>query len=176
VTFQNLIWRDSSWFVARPSPHYYVPIIGVTRSEFTLAPAYKACLLVRHSGGQRHLIMAIARGMALHRDYWRHALDCSLHGSSHRRISEFKASLVYKVSSRTARAIQRNPVLKKQNKTKQNRIYPLLPCGISGQSAFSQQQKRNQSRAPVTREPESNAELTFLASVRPVLCHLQYTP
>jgi hypothetical protein len=27
-----------------------------------------------------------------------------------RQISEFKASLVYKVSSRTARAIQRNPV------------------------------------------------------------------
>jgi hypothetical protein len=35
---------------------------AVTRSEFTLAPAYKACLLVRHSRGQRHLIMAIARG------------------------------------------------------------------------------------------------------------------
>ena len=35
--------------------------MGVTRSEFTLAPAYKACLLVRHSGGPRHLIMAIAR-------------------------------------------------------------------------------------------------------------------
>jgi hypothetical protein len=34
------------------------------------------------------------------------------------RISEFEASLVYKVSSRTARAIQRNPVSKKQNKTK----------------------------------------------------------
>jgi hypothetical protein len=33
-----------------------------------------------------------------------------------RRISEFKASLVYKVSSRTARATQRNPVSKnKQN-------------------------------------------------------------
>jgi hypothetical protein len=31
-------------------------------------------------------------------------------------ISEFKASLVYKVSSRTARAVQRNPVSKKQNK------------------------------------------------------------
>jgi hypothetical protein len=31
-------------------------------------------------------------------------------------ISEFKASLVYKVSSRTARATQRNPV----SKTKQN--------------------------------------------------------
>jgi hypothetical protein len=34
-------------------------------------------------------------------------------------ISEFEASLVYKVSSRTARAIQRNPVWK-NNKTKQN--------------------------------------------------------
>jgi hypothetical protein len=34
-------------------------------------------------------------------------------------ISEFEDSLVYKVSSRTARAIQRNPVSKnkKQNKT-----------------------------------------------------------
>jgi hypothetical protein len=32
------------------------------------------------------------------------------------RISEFKASLVYKVSSRTARAIQRNPVSEKKKK------------------------------------------------------------
>jgi hypothetical protein len=31
-------------------------------------------------------------------------------------ISEFEASLVYKVSSRTARAIQRNPVSKNQKK------------------------------------------------------------
>jgi hypothetical protein len=30
-----------------------------------------------------------------------------------RRISEFEASLVYRVSSRTARAIQRNPVSRK---------------------------------------------------------------
>jgi len=30
------------------------------------------------------------------------------------RISEFKACLVYEVSSRTARVIQRNPVSKKQ--------------------------------------------------------------
>jgi hypothetical protein len=38
---------------------------------------------------------------------------------SGRQISEFEASLVYRVSSRTARATQRNPVLKKQtNKTK----------------------------------------------------------
>jgi hypothetical protein len=33
-------------------------------------------------------------------------------------ISEFEASLVYKVSSRTARAIQRNPVSKNQNQNK----------------------------------------------------------
>jgi hypothetical protein len=36
-----------------------------------------------------------------------------------RQISEFEASLVYKVSSRTARGTQRNPVSK--NKTKQNK-------------------------------------------------------
>jgi hypothetical protein len=39
-------------------------------------------------------------------------------------ISEFKASLVYKVSSRTARAIQRNPVSK--NKTKQNKTKKVM--------------------------------------------------
>jgi hypothetical protein len=39
-------------------------------------------------------------------------------GGRGRQISEFEASLLYKVSSRTARAIQRNPVSKKpKNKT-----------------------------------------------------------
>jgi hypothetical protein len=43
-------------------------------------------------------------------------------GGRGRWISEFQASLVYKVSSRTARAIQRNPVSKKtKTKTKQNK-------------------------------------------------------
>jgi hypothetical protein len=41
-------------------------------------------------------------------------------GGRGRQISEFEASLVYRVSSRTARAIQRIPV-SKQNKTKQNK-------------------------------------------------------
>jgi hypothetical protein len=41
-------------------------------------------------------------------------------GGRSRRISEFEASLVYKVSSRTARATQRNPVSKNQNQTKPN--------------------------------------------------------
>jgi hypothetical protein len=39
-------------------------------------------------------------------------------GGRGRQISEFEASLVYKVSSRTARAIQRNPVLKNQKNKK----------------------------------------------------------
>jgi hypothetical protein len=39
-------------------------------------------------------------------------------GGRGRQISEFEASLVYKVSSRTAKTTQRNPVLKKtKNKT-----------------------------------------------------------
>jgi hypothetical protein len=36
-------------------------------------------------------------------------------------LCEFKASLVYRVNFRTARATQRNPVSTKQNKTKQNK-------------------------------------------------------
>jgi hypothetical protein len=42
-------------------------------------------------------------------------------GGRGRRISEFEASLVYKVSSRTARAIQRNPVLKKKERKKRKK-------------------------------------------------------
>jgi hypothetical protein len=41
-------------------------------------------------------------------------------GGRGRWISEFKASLVYKVSSRTARATQRNPVSKKNKKEKKS--------------------------------------------------------
>jgi hypothetical protein len=39
-------------------------------------------------------------------------------GGRGRQISEFEASLVYRVSSRTARATQRNPVSKKKKKKK----------------------------------------------------------
>jgi hypothetical protein len=42
-------------------------------------------------------------------------------GGRDRQISEFKVNLVYKVSSRTARAIQRNPVSKKQKNKKQKK-------------------------------------------------------
>jgi hypothetical protein len=42
-------------------------------------------------------------------------------GGRSRWISEFEASLVYKVSARTARTIQRNPVLKNQKKPKKQK-------------------------------------------------------
>jgi hypothetical protein len=50
---------------------------------------------------------------------WRTPLIPALHsGGRGRRISEFEARLVYRVSSRTARTIQRNPVSKNQKKKK----------------------------------------------------------
>jgi hypothetical protein len=52
-----------------------------------------------------------------------HTFNLSTRG---RWISEFEASLVYRVSSRTARATQRNPVSKKQKnkKTKKTKKNP----------------------------------------------------
>jgi hypothetical protein len=43
-------------------------------------------------------------------------------GGRDRQISEFKASLVYKVSSRTARATQRNLVSNNNNNTKKKQL------------------------------------------------------
>jgi hypothetical protein len=51
-----------------------------------------------------------------------HAFNPSTQEGRSRQISEFEASLVYKVSSRTVRATQRNPVSKKRKeKQKQNK-------------------------------------------------------
>jgi hypothetical protein len=51
-------------------------------------------------------------------------------GGRGRQISEFEASLVYRVSSRTARATQRNPVSKNQKKKKRERDGFLRDCEI----------------------------------------------
>jgi hypothetical protein len=52
-------------------------------------------------------------------------------GGRGRQISEFEASLVYKVNSRIARAAQRNPISKKPNqKTKPNQKNPKKPQHI----------------------------------------------
>jgi hypothetical protein len=52
-------------------------------------------------------------------------------GGRGRRISEFKASLVYKVSSRRARAIQRNPVSKKKKKNRKKMPFEIRGCKVS---------------------------------------------
>jgi hypothetical protein len=48
-------------------------------------------------------------------------------------LCEFEASLVYKASSRTARATQRDPVSKQHNKT-QNKRPVVLVSGMQGAS------------------------------------------
>jgi hypothetical protein len=50
-------------------------------------------------------------------------------GGRGRWISEFEASLVYRVSSRTARATKRNPVLKNKTKQKQTKQRALIHSG-----------------------------------------------
>jgi hypothetical protein len=57
-------------------------------------------------------------------------------GGRGRRISEFKASLIYKVSFRTPRAIQRNPVSKKQKEKQTNKQ-------TKNQPTKQQQQQQN---------------------------------
>jgi hypothetical protein len=61
----------------------------------------------------------LAKKNAVSRVWWCTPLIPAFKGRG-RQISEFKASLVYRVSSRTARVTQRNPVSKtnKQKKTK----------------------------------------------------------
>jgi hypothetical protein len=50
-------------------------------------------------------------------------------GGRGRWITEFEASLVYKVSSRTARAIQRNPVSGKKKKKKKTKKWEKKKSG-----------------------------------------------
>jgi hypothetical protein len=54
------------------------------------------------------------------RQWWRTPLIPALEGRD-RRISEFEASLINRVSSRTARATQRNPVSKNQKRKERKR-------------------------------------------------------
>jgi hypothetical protein len=47
-------------------------------------------------------------------------------------LCEFHGSLVHRASSRTAKATKRNPVSKKQNKTKQNQTTAKKPSFLQG--------------------------------------------
>jgi hypothetical protein len=60
-------------------------------------------------------------------------------GGRGRWISEFEASLVYRVSSRTARAIQRNPVSKNNNNNNKKKRMPLQIPRFLGQYCGKQQ-------------------------------------
>jgi hypothetical protein len=55
-------------------------------------------------------------------------------GGRGRQISEFEASLVYRVSSRTARATQKNPVLKNKQTNKKTKTTKPKGIGHSKQS------------------------------------------
>jgi hypothetical protein len=52
-------------------------------------------------------------------------------GGRGRWISEFEASLIYRVSSRIARAIQRNPVSKKKERMKRKKKRKEKPTSLS---------------------------------------------
>jgi hypothetical protein len=52
-------------------------------------------------------------------------------------ISEFEASLVYRVSSRTARVTQRNPVSKNQKRKKKEKTQFILPPSFKSEFYLS---------------------------------------
>jgi hypothetical protein len=56
--------------------------------------------------------------------------------------SEFKAILVYKVSSRRARAIQRNPVSKKEKKKKKKKTFQRPYLRMWAHSKLCQRNRR----------------------------------
>jgi hypothetical protein len=83
-------------------------------------------------------------------------------GGRGRWISEFDASLVYRESSRTARAIQRNPASKITKKTKQtnkqtkNKTKPFSTAnGLSNRTAI------RRARLPIFREEGCHSEGNF---------------
>jgi hypothetical protein len=104
-------------------------------------------------------------------------------GGRGRRISEFETSQVYKVSSKTARAIQRNPVSKKQ-KTKQNKTKQTnkqkVDCGsmvwwyMSLILALRRQRRRRRQRQRQENLCEFEAYLVYkVRSGQPGLCFTQ---
>jgi hypothetical protein len=71
-------------------------------------------------------------------------------GGRGRQISEFEVSLVYRVSSRTARATQRNPVSEKKKKKKKNKKSSNLLFNICNRKIkISNLEKKNKDRQDI---------------------------
>jgi hypothetical protein len=69
-------------------------------------------------------------------------------GGRGRRISEFKANLVYRVSSRTARVTQRNPVSKKQQQKNQNKTKKQKQKQTNKQKTTTNQPNKQTNKKP----------------------------
>jgi hypothetical protein len=65
-------------------------------------------------------------------------------GGRGRQISEFEANLVYRVSSKTARTIQRNPVSKKTKKQKNKKNKNKKPQKPKTKKQIKKSFKRNE--------------------------------
>jgi outer membrane biosynthesis protein TonB len=66
--------------------------------------------------------------------------------------SEFKANLIYRVSSRTARSTQKNPVLKKKKKKKKNKKPANQPTKQTNKQNNKKKEKPNQTKRKETRQ------------------------
>jgi hypothetical protein len=78
-------------------------------------------------------------------------------GGRGRWISEFKASLVYKVNSRTARAIQKNPVSKNQTKPNQTK-----PNQTKPNQTKPSQNKTKQNKKPKKKKNKKHLLMTLI--------------
>jgi hypothetical protein len=96
-------------------------------------------------------------------------------GGRGRQISEFKASLVYKVSSKTARATQRNTVLKNQKeKEKKKRFHYIFLTFESSTDLETyleqQQQTQNKTKQNKTKKKTKNNPSNCRVWMKASLC------
>jgi hypothetical protein len=79
-------------------------------------------------------------------------------GGRGRQISEFEASLVYRVSSRTARATQRNLVSKNQDKEKKRKEKKRKERRKEGKEKKRKEKKRKEKKRKEKKRKEKKSE------------------
>jgi hypothetical protein len=95
----------------------------LVRDNHLILTAFRGCLEGRKSlrfSNLRYTMAQVVLKFKFSQAVVAHAFNPRTWGGRGRWISEFEASLVYRVSSRTTRTIQRNHVSKTKTKTKQN--------------------------------------------------------